>query len=154
MSEETELDIKAAFGVLRRIEDKLPPGFSILGGEETIVIEALTQHSGHFEAHPQINPKRFEPFKLICWVAGTLLDGLEKDDGGRNQGLEIIKAVIRVLQEAFLLETKVLLPVADEVLIEAFVLEEFFGNASNGVGRNGLYLAFHCARSVLLLPRL
>ena len=154
--EEKDLEVKkAAFGVYRRLESILEGLYNVTvepqEWDETIV-SALTRHDGHLSLH-RIHQKSLDPLKFSCWLCGALLDRRKKVSDGQVEGRKIISATIHyLLKDLLLLETKRKADIPRETcdLIEKLVFEEYFGSPEHGVGMNGLFLSFHCARSSML----
>lgn len=137
--------IKTAYGVLRRLERNLEPGYTLtVSHEEQIVLEALQQHGDHIRVH-QVEQKRLDAFKMVCWLGGSLLNAIEETDR-QHQSPIIIDAVIQTLVELLILETRgeLTMPRQTTVLLKSLLLQEMNGNPKHGIWMNGLYSSFHC----------
>ncbi|MBC2594925.1 hypothetical protein H5P28_11720 [Ruficoccus amylovorans] len=114
---------------------------------ESDVNESLQACIGHHYRHIRqlgVNQKTIDPYKVITWF-GVDLAG--KDDDRLQQIAECIVAALGacLLEETpkeIGLETDTMRYIAD------LLKNELSGNTDHGIGRNGLYAAFHCAQKM------
>lgn len=142
---DSERMVKSAYGVLQRIIKSLEPEYSLTADKlEDVVLDALKQHGAHLAVH-NIQQTNIDAFKLTCWIGGSLLERLEKNDG--HQCGIVIDAILKTLRELMILETQwfLLVPPKCMALLKSFLLQEWNGNTKHGIWMNGLYMSFHNA---------
>lgn len=138
--------IKSAYGVLNRLLKNLDGDYKLeIAHVDQVVMSALQQHGEHLRVH-QIEQKSIDAFKLVCWLGGSLLDGIEVQDN--HQCGVIIDAIIRTLEELLIIETEsnLILPYSAASLLKSMLMQEKARNPRHGIWMNGLYVAFHCGR--------
>lgn len=138
--------VKSAFGAFKRLSRNLEPNYEFHPSQqETVVLDALTQHGEHLRVH-QIEQKTIDAFKLVCWLGGSILKGLEHNEDGDRQSVVVIDALIKTLEELLIIESEavLILPAATRTLLKSLLRQERSNNPNHGIWMNGLYMSFHC----------
>jgi len=147
MSDESDPEklIKSAYGVLQRLIKNLETGYELkIDRVEAIVIDALKQHGDHLAVHG-IEQRSIDAFKFACWLGGSLLEKLERDDD--HQFGIVIDALIKTLREFLIKESQwfLIMPKSCIALQKSMLLRERQGVGRHGIWMNGLYMSCHCS---------
>jgi len=138
---------RAAYGAYCLLKDNLPKDFKFSEKEEDdFIISALKRHGAHLSTHT-INQDHVDPFKLLCWIGCAIIGEIEDITYKRHD--EVLTALINSLEETLMLETgfRLRLTQNDRNLFHRLAMEEIKGNGDQGIGFNGLFIAFHGLRS-------
>lgn len=138
---------KSAFGVVQRFVANLKARYPLSKAQiEAMVVDALKQHGDHLAIHGIVQ-KSIDAFKLTCWLGGSLLKAVEKNDKEKESCDAIFDAMIATLREFMVKETNwhLVIPKSCMILLKSLLVQERIGNAKHGIWMNGLYMSFHCS---------
>lgn len=137
----------SAFGVVERFVANLKLRYPLSVAQiEAMVVDALKQHGDHLAIHG-IEQKTIDPFKLTCWLGGSLLDAVAKGDKEGTSCDAIFDAMLATLREFMVKETSwhLVIPKSCLKLLKGLLVQERLGNPKHGIWMNGLYMSFHCS---------
>lgn len=117
-------------------------------------VQTLFQHGQHIKVH-QVNQTAVDPYKIVCWYGFSLFSvlGLGEDPTDANIKLlgSIARSMISTLEGFLNVDSngRIILPLHTRLFLLQLIEEEQKGNGDHGIGKNGLYAAFHCAVAAL-----
>ncbi len=144
--------IRCAYACVRKLDWFLD---ECLGGkgmpQESFRNNAASSAVNHHFDHLQscvIAQNALDPYKFLCWYGWALLEHIVLSE--REMAFKVIKSTLLPLNYILAKEihrSKKGLPESSLRLLETMLLNEWAGAVKHGIGKNGLYVAFHCAAS-------
>ncbi len=89
-----------------------------------------------------------DPYKFLCWYGWALLESVVPSE--RPMAEQVIKATLLTLNFVLAKErhrSGAGLTESSLRLLETMLFYEWDGTGKHGIGKNGLYVAYHCAAS-------
>jgi hypothetical protein len=112
--------------------------------QKEVLKACVSQHVDHVTTL-KINQHTIDPYKVITWYGFILAEKI----GGNGSKRDVIKATIQTLDYC-LSEEQPLGGLPQNILgyMEDFVVNELENKPHCGIGKNGLFLAFHTASTM------
>ena len=111
--------------------------------------QCLSYHAQHIN-HLRVNQHAIDPYKLITWYGYILAHKINADKGHTaGDPRKVIKATLQTLNYCLTSEVPTGgLEVETISYMEDLVINEIEENPACGIGKNGLFLAFHTASTM------
>lgn len=92
--------------------------------------------------------RHIDPFKIASWLGWFLMEEIQDDkqDGSDFQIEACCRVIVNWLAGILFIESKFEMPEDDMGLITSLLRKEATGAGCHGIGMNGLFIAFHCAK--------
>lgn len=132
--------------VFSRLADALGHSNIAIDDEQRkcLLKDCLRHHCRHIQ-HMRVLQRAVDPYKIVAWAGYILAEKNAKDSSARS----IIRTVIQLLDSFLHAEVpRGGLPEDTRNYLEDFVFNEIQSESDHGIGKNGLFVAFHSASKI------